>query len=112
MAQSPCTSPLKPLKFPYIPEAAAAINTVQAGALPYISVLDLMVFTVYSCGLYYLPEKRKKAAHDVESLSQLLSNPGPPVLTAQQRQAARDGLITLAENSIHAVSWWITRLGI
>jgi hypothetical protein len=63
--------------------------------------------------LYYLQDKREQAARDVEILSQLLYNPGPPpVLTAEQRDAARNGLIALAANSDHSVIWWRLRLRI
>ncbi|KIW63349.1 hypothetical protein PV04_10200 [Phialophora macrospora] len=87
-------------QFPYLPEAAAAIDTVHDGPLPYISAVDLRVFKVFSCGMHHLPNKSLRDARDAESLMDIVSNPGPgpapPFMTDEQKQVVRDGLSALA----------------
>jgi hypothetical protein len=109
-AQSLCTSRLTSFRFPYIPDAAVPINTVQGLSPPYISPVDLMVFKIFSCGLRRTQEQNGRCATDAVKLLDNLAN--PLILTTEQKGPVQEGLEDVVRYSRKSEEWWKMRLGL
>ncbi|KAK5444163.1 hypothetical protein LTS15_010516 [Exophiala xenobiotica] len=97
-------------QFPYLPDAAVPINTVQGPSPPYISPVDLMVFNIFSCGLYRTQKQNERCATDAVRLLENLAN--PLVLTTDQKKPVQKGLEDLVRYSKNSEVWWKMRLGL
>ncbi|KAK2762065.1 hypothetical protein FQN54_001072 [Arachnomyces sp. PD_36] len=97
---------------PYIPSAAATINSIQPGALPYISPLDLVAFKINSCGLRPTPEKKLRDASDAAYLLRKLSQNGPVTLSVDQKNAVLQGLNDAIQLTPMPPTWWKETMGL
>ena len=99
-------------KSPYVPDAAKPVSSIQAGALPYISSVDLLVFKINSCGLRPTGAKKTRDAADALVLLTRLSQNGPLTLTTNQKNVATQGLKDVVQWGGKDENWWKGNLGL
>ncbi|KAG5951266.1 hypothetical protein E4U57_006999 [Claviceps arundinis] len=99
---------------PYLPEAAIRIKDVQQGEVPYISVLDLIIFKIFSCGMRAQAKKRLLDATDAESLVLYqIKNEGSGIkLNAKQKEMVEPYIMDVVENGEKTEKWWRENLGL
>ncbi len=68
-----------------MPAAAAKLSDLPAGAIPYISATDLVVFKMKSCGLRAQISKKRTDAADAQALLEGLTVHASLNLTDAQR---------------------------
>jgi hypothetical protein len=100
------------LKSPYFPTAAKIISTIPNGSVPYISVTDLIVFRIHSCGLRAENVKKRRDALDAVVLLEQETKAGASGLTQEQKSAVQQGLGDVVPVSGKNTKWWSDRLGI
>ncbi|EWC45968.1 hypothetical protein DRE_04761 [Drechslerella stenobrocha 248] len=97
-------------QLPYLPENAQKVSEIQSVSLPYVSIEDLIVFKINSCGLRVASDKKVQDAADAYSavasagLSLRLSN--------KQKHTARGGLPAVAAALGYPKSWWEGKLAL
>lgn len=95
-----------------MPDAAQKLKNIPEGTLPYISLADLMVFKINSCGLRAQMSKRLIDAADAQNLLEELAAHSPLTLTSRQRGIVEAGLADVVSNSNMPREWWAVRLGL
>ncbi|KAJ3579545.1 hypothetical protein NPX13_g1020 [Xylaria arbuscula] len=96
---------------PYLPSSVQMIKTIEK--LPYISLPDLIVFTVDGCGLHESDESKQREARDACALMELASEHSALILEENKLQKIEEALDTLEEYSPFGFGrrWWELRLG-
>ncbi|KAG6089242.1 hypothetical protein E4U30_000151 [Claviceps sp. LM220 group G6] len=99
---------------PYLPEAAIKIKDVPQGEVPYISILDLIVFKIFSCGMRAQAQKRLLDATDAETLVLYqIKNEGSGIkLSAKQKEMVEPYIVDVVENGKKTEKWWRENLGL
>ncbi|RJE26815.1 hypothetical protein PHISCL_00840 [Aspergillus sclerotialis] len=102
---------------PYIPNAATPIREIDLEAeLPYISLQDLVIFKIFSCGLRASDAKRYRDDHDAEHLIRELDSQGQIVLSDRQKEVV-EGMDVL-DDVVKALGqrlpkyWWEVKLNL
>jgi len=91
------------------------VNTVEASALPYISMHDLIVFKINSCGMRGTLKKKERDAGDAEALLDLVADSRAFCLTLNQhntRNVLLIGLKDVVALTSHPEAWWKRKLGL
>ncbi|KAF3934048.1 hypothetical protein ABW19_dt0203456 [Dactylella cylindrospora] len=96
---------------PYRPEDTETISDVRQGDLPYISITDLVVFKINSCGLRG-PRNETKARQDALDAANLLDAYGPLSLSDDQKRVVRYGIEDVVKATSTRTSWWERKLGL
>ncbi|KAK4153532.1 hypothetical protein C8A00DRAFT_33693 [Chaetomidium leptoderma] len=95
---------------PYRPPAVRMVQDIPRDVIPYISITDLIVFKISSCGMRADKEKGSTDADDAEDL---LGVTGPLTLTPEQQTAVEKGIEgVIGRHSRRTRSWWRTQLGL
>lgn len=97
---------------PYMPIAATKLKDIPAGAIPYISAVDLIVFKIHSCGSRAQVTKKRTDATDAENLLQVESAKGPVRLTSAQQAIVEPILVDVVTHGTKPESWWRERLSL
>ncbi|GFF26107.1 hypothetical protein IFM58399_01294 [Aspergillus lentulus] len=97
---------------PYLPAQAATLEEVDPNHLPFLPLVDLLVYKINSCGMRPTPEKQKQDAEDAQELVNILSSPGTITLDDSQKQAVVSGLDEMLEYSEEDRDWWESALGL
>jgi len=95
-----------------MPAAAVKLRDLPAGAIPWISATDLVVFKMNSCGLRAQPSKRRTDATDAQTLLEKLTVHGPLSLTASQRAIVEPCIKDVVAHGSKTETWWRQRLGL
>lgn len=87
---------------------------MQQGEVPYISVLDLIIFKIFSCGMRAQAKKRLLDATDAESLVLYqIKNEGSGIkLNAKQKEMVEPYIMDVVENGEKTEKWWRENLGL
>ncbi|KAI1332867.1 hypothetical protein F5Y16DRAFT_418805 [Xylariaceae sp. FL0255] len=100
-------------KAAYFPPTAVAIKSIEPGTVPYISVDDLIVFKIFSCGLRSEVTKSKRDALDAyRLLDQRTATEGPMHLAKHQVDVVLPGLADVVKHTTQDDKWWKMRLGL
>ncbi|KAF7164867.1 hypothetical protein CNMCM5623_009294 [Aspergillus felis] len=97
---------------PYLPADAATLEEVDPNQLPFLPLLDLLVYKINSCGMRPTADKRKQDAEDAQELVNILSWQGTITLDDSQKQAVLSGLDEMLEYSRESRQWWESALGL
>ncbi|KAL9098448.1 MAG: hypothetical protein Q9163_005892 [Psora crenata] len=97
---------------PYMPAAAVKPRDLPAGAIPWISETDLVVFKMKSCGLRPQPSKSRTDAADAGNLLEQLTVHASLNLTAAQRAIVEPCIEDVVANGTKTTAWWRARLGL
>ena len=95
-----------------MPAAAAKLRDLPAGATPYISAIDLVVFKINSCGLRAQMSKKRTDAADAQALLDRLSGQAPLSLTNAQKAAVEQGINDVVTHGTKTKEWWREKLGL
>ena len=96
---------------PYIPANAVKLKDLPANTVPYISIKDLVVFKVHSCGLRAQQGKRRTDANDAEALLSGATTQAPLALTDQQKELLKPCISDVVKYGSKSEGWWRQRLG-
>lgn len=77
-----------------------------------ISVVDLLVFKINSCGLRAVAPKRRTDAGDAEQLVRILEKQGGIRLTAAQLAVVETGLPDVVKYGDWPADYWRNKLGL
>ncbi|MCJ1401157.1 hypothetical protein MMC11_004369 [Xylographa trunciseda] len=97
---------------PYMPAAAAELRDLPAGAIPYISATDLVVFKMNSCGLRAQTSKKRTDAADAQVLLERLTVHASLNLTDAQRAIVEPCIKDVVAHGTKTKGWWRERLGL
>jgi hypothetical protein len=98
-------------KVPFLPASALPIRDIPPGFIPYISLLDLIVFKIDSSGLYRTLGPRMRDALDAAALLEYASRHQPLQFSYRKERIIRRGLPDAIEYSGREWGWWYRRLG-
>ncbi|KAI8949883.1 hypothetical protein F4801DRAFT_579985 [Xylaria longipes] len=97
----------------YFPPTAVTVRDISPGTIPYISVDDLIVFKIFSCGLRSEVSKSRRDALDAfRLLEQKTRASGPLRLSKHQIDAVVPGLNDVVRLTNNDDAWWKNRLGL
>ena len=88
------------------------VRDVPPGVVPYISMSDLIVFKISSCGLRADTGKKRKDATDAQQLLESTTQDGPLSLSPIQKKTALEGLQDVVGLSDFPETWWEVNLGV
>ncbi|KAI0397694.1 hypothetical protein F5Y17DRAFT_414289 [Xylariaceae sp. FL0594] len=96
---------------PYLPSSARFVAEIDE--LPYISLMDLFVFTADACGLHESDASKQREARDAAALLALASEHFPLELEDEKLHRVAEALDTLVEHSPPENNrrWWERRVG-
>jgi hypothetical protein len=97
---------------PYLPGSAQLLGDIPAGAIPYISIEDLIVFKIDSCGHQTTEVKKERDALDAIALLELASTRGPLFLQDHQERLVEESMSDVILHTARDKSWWEGRLGL
>lgn len=98
---------------PYLPGAARLVQDIAPGSpVPYISVEDLVVFKIDSCGHQATEPKKERDARDAIALLELASVQGPLFLQDHQERLVEEGMADVIAHTARDKGWWEGRLGL
>lgn len=95
-----------------MPAAAVKLRDLPAGAIPWISATDLVVFKINSCGLRAQTSKKRTDAADAQALLEKLTVHGSLNLTAAQRAIVELCIQDVVAHGTKSKAWWRQRLGL
>jgi hypothetical protein len=95
-----------------MPAAAAKLRDLPAGATPYISATDLVVFKINSCGLRAQTAKKRTDAADAQALLERLTGQAPLSLSNAQKAAVEQGINDVVTYGTKTKAWWREKLGL
>lgn len=95
-----------------MPLNAVKLKDLPVNTIPYISVVDLIVFKIHTCGLRAQPAKRRIDAGDAEALLSKVAAKSPLKLTDRQKNQVEPCIADVIKNGSHDETWWRQRLGI
>jgi hypothetical protein len=95
-----------------MPAAATKLKDLPAGTVPYISVIDLIVFKISSCGLRAQIDKKRIDALDARSITQKATPSGPLHLTSAQQAIVKPCIADVVAYGDMPEAWWKRRLGL
>lgn len=87
------------------------LQDIAAGVVPYISVIDLLVFKIRSCGLRAQGFKKRRDAVDAENLLENETQVSPLSLSNAQKAIVEPCIADVVAHGKHTEQWWKTRLG-
>lgn len=93
-----------------MPAAAAKLRDLPAGAIPYISAIDLVVFKMNFCGLRAQTFKKRTDAADAQALLESLTVHASLNLTNDQRAIVEPCIKDLVAHGTKTKAWWRERL--
>lgn len=97
---------------PYIPADTPKLKNIQAGSVPYIPPVDLIVFKINSCGLRADGKKKETDASDAEALLNMVTANMSINLTTEQQAIVENGLADVLALSSRPEKWWREGLGL
>ncbi|KAF7137074.1 hypothetical protein CNMCM5793_006962 [Aspergillus hiratsukae] len=98
---------------PYLPADAATLGDVDPNHLPFLSLLDLLVYKIHCCSMRPSSDKRKQDAEDAHVLVNILSQQGAIAPNDSQEQAVLSGLDGMLEcYGERTRQWWESALGL
>ncbi|KAI1270332.1 hypothetical protein F5Y18DRAFT_421824 [Xylariaceae sp. FL1019] len=121
---------------PYFPQTARSIHDIPYGEVPYISLIDLIVFKLDSSGLRSSPIKKERDARDAAALvdHEIAQHSTDPYstpdsnanskpqsdhamcavvqLSPRQEQVVEEALCDVVRCGHREKSWWESRLGL
>jgi hypothetical protein len=89
-----------------MPAAATKLRDLPAGAIPYISATDLVVFKMNSCG------KKRTDVADAQALLERLTVHASLNLTDTQRAIVEPCIKDVVAQGTKSKEWWSERLGL
>jgi len=95
-----------------MPTGAAKLKDLPAGATPYISAIDLVVFKINSCGLRAQTSKKRTDAADAQALLERLTGNAPLSLTNAQKATVERGISDVVTHGTKTSKWWREKLGL
>ena len=95
-----------------MPAAAVKLRDLPAGAIPWISAIDLIVFKINSCGLRAQAQKKRTDATDAQVLLERLTLNGSLNLAAAQRAIVEPCIQDVVAHGTKSKAWWRQRLGL
>lgn len=99
-------------KVPYLPTSARLVRNIPPGDVPYISLVDLIVFKIDSCGLRRSLVPRMRDALDAAALLEHAARHQPLQLNYRKERLVRRGLPDVVEYGGRGPGWWHRRLGL
>ncbi|OTA96377.1 hypothetical protein M434DRAFT_67510, partial [Hypoxylon sp. CO27-5] len=100
------------LQSPYLPESAVKVQDISQNEIPYISLIDLIVFKLDSSGLRSNPAKKERDAKDAAALVDLAASTAPIQLSAKQEQVVEEALCDVATCGAREKGWWEKHMGL
>ncbi|KAI0143993.1 hypothetical protein F4776DRAFT_450159 [Hypoxylon sp. NC0597] len=97
---------------PYLPESAVKVQDIPQNEIPYISLIDLIVFKLDSSGLRSNPAKKERDAKDAAALVDLATSKAPIRLSAKQEQVVEEALCDVATCGTKEKGWWEKHMGL
>jgi hypothetical protein len=95
-----------------MPSAAMKLRDISAGMVPYISVEELIVFKMGSCGMRPTKEKSMVDADDARMLVELATRNGPLGISSDLRKMVEPRIEDVVNNGSESVEWWRAKLGL
>lgn len=95
---------------PYMPNAAKKVQDIPDGTVPHISVIDLIVFKINSCGLRAQDSKKRRDALDAEALLEKETRVSPLSLTKEQKRIVELCIPDVVAHGGQSEEWWRSRL--
>ncbi|KAF7172420.1 hypothetical protein CNMCM6106_006640 [Aspergillus hiratsukae] len=98
---------------PYLPADATTLGDVDLNHLPFLSLLDLLVYKIHCCSMRPSRDKRTQDAQDAHVLVNILSQQEAIALNDSQEQAVLSGLDGMLEcYRARTRQWWQSALGL
>ncbi|KAI0179111.1 hypothetical protein GGR52DRAFT_588870 [Hypoxylon sp. FL1284] len=98
---------------PYLPESATKVQDLSQDEIPYISLIDLIVFKLDSSGLRSNPLKKDRDARDAAALVEhATSQHGAIRLSERQEQVVEEALCDVGRCGAKEKSWWERQMGL
>lgn len=88
------------------------LSEVELDNLPFLSVLDSMIFKIHSCGMRPWQDKRCRDASDAEFVTESFAAEGPIRLSPEQRRLVSNGIDRVIEYGKYPREWWIEKLSL
>lgn len=100
---------------PFLPSAAKPAHEIQSSAdhLPYISLVDLIVFKMDACGLRDSPHSKQQEVRDAAALLELATEHSALTLNDVQTRVVEENLAEVLRHAPadkQAKAWWQARL--
>lgn len=95
-----------------MPAAARKLKDIPKGTVPYISIVDLIVFKINSCGLRAQGSKKRRDALDAGNLLDKETQASPLSLTSAQKAIVEPCIVDVVAHGGHSEKWWRERLGL
>lgn len=100
---------------PFLPSAAKPAHEIQASPdrLPYISLVDLIVFKMDACGLRDSPHSKQQEVRDAAALLELATEHSALTLNDDQTRVVEENLAEVLRHAgpdKQAKAWWQARL--
>ncbi|KAI2625865.1 hypothetical protein GGR54DRAFT_637639 [Hypoxylon sp. NC1633] len=97
---------------PYLPKNAMRVQEISQDQIPYVSLIDLIVFKLDSSGLRSNPIKKERDARDAAALVEFASRKGSIELSEKQEQVVEEALCDVAKCGTKEKGWWESRMGL
>lgn len=94
-----------------MPAAARKLRDVPAGSVPYIGMIDLVVFKIHSCGLRAEASKKRRDADDAENLADAIQTT-PLGLSVEQKAIVEPLISDVVAHGKRSERWWRSQLGL
>lgn len=97
---------------PFLPGAARLVHdiTPSPGHLPYVSLVDLIVFKMDSCGLRDSTQGKQQEARDAAALLEVATEHCALELNEDQARVVEECLADVLRHSASDKGWWQARL--
>lgn len=97
---------------PFLPGAAKLVQdiTPSPGHLPYVSVVDMIVFKMDSCGLHDSTQGKQQEARDAAALLEAATEHCALELNEDQARVVEECLADVLRHSASDKGWWQARL--
>ncbi|ROW06890.1 hypothetical protein VMCG_04199 [Cytospora schulzeri] len=100
---------------PFLPSAAKPAHEIQASSdhLPYISLIDLIVFKMDACGLRDSPHSKQQEVRDAAALLELATKHSALTLNDDQTRVVEENLAEVLRHAApekQTKAWWQARL--
>ncbi|KUI62786.1 hypothetical protein VP1G_09910 [Cytospora mali] len=100
---------------PFLPSAAKPVHEIKPSRdeLPYISLVDLIVFKMDACGLRDSPHSKQQEVRDAAALLELATEHSALSLNDEQLRVVEENLADVLRHSTpdkQAKAWWQARL--
>ncbi|KAL1850886.1 hypothetical protein Plec18170_006723 [Paecilomyces lecythidis] len=95
---------------PYIPSEATPLSEIDLEYIPFISVSDLILFRIHSCGIRPCRIKSENDAREAEELTKLLTEEESWVLARDQKLVLRDEIGSVIQYGTKGIDWWENKL--